>query len=37
VDQDLQTTIGNSTNPYFRDGISFQAPRFTQLTVSVDF
>lgn len=37
VDQDLQTTIGNSTSDTFGDGISFQAPRFTQLTLSVDF
>lgn len=37
VDQDLQTTIGNSTSDTFGDGISFQAPRFTQLTLSMDF
>jgi hypothetical protein len=37
VDQDLQTTIGNGTSDTFGDGISFQAPRFTQLTLSVDF
>jgi hypothetical protein len=37
VDQDLQTTIGNGTSDTFGDGISFQAPRFTQLTVSMDF
>jgi hypothetical protein len=37
VDQDLQTTIGDSTNPYFGNGISYQSPRFAQLTVGVDF
>jgi hypothetical protein len=37
VDQDLQTDISNETNPTFRQPIGFQAPRFTQLTVSVDF
>jgi hypothetical protein len=37
VDQDLQTTIGDSTNENFGSPISFQAPRFTQLTLSMDF
>ncbi|HEX7111806.1 MAG TPA: TonB-dependent receptor [Mizugakiibacter sp.] len=37
VDQDLQTDISDTTNPSFLQGISFQAPRFTQLTVSLDF
>ena len=37
VDQDLQTTIGDSTNQNFGSPISFQAPRFTQLTLSMDF
>ncbi|WP_426701983.1 TonB-dependent receptor [Rhodanobacter sp. Col0626] len=37
VDQDLQTTIGDGTNPYFGDGISYQAPRFAQFTLSLDF
>ena len=37
VDQDLQTTISNDTNPTFGLPIGFQAPRFTQLTVSVNF
>ncbi len=37
VDQDLQTTISDQTNPTFRQGLGFQQPRFTQLTVSVDF
>jgi len=37
VDQDLQTDISNSTSDTFRQPIGFQAPRFTQLTVSLDF
>ncbi|MEI7035584.1 TonB-dependent receptor [Fulvimonas yonginensis] len=37
VDQDLQTDISNETNPTFGLPIGFQSPRFTQLTVSVDF
>lgn len=37
VDQDLQTTIGDGTSSSFGSGIIFQQPRFTQLTVSVDF
>lgn len=37
VDQDLQTTISNDTNPNFRQALRFQQPRFTQLTVSLDF
>jgi len=37
VDQDLQTTISDSTNPTFGDGIRFQSPRYTQLTVTADF
>ncbi|PWK82740.1 TonB-dependent receptor [Fulvimonas soli] len=37
VDQDLQTTISNSTNDTFKQSIGFQSPRFTQLTVAVDF
>ena len=37
MDQDLQTDISNSTNSTFMQPIGFQAPRFTQLTVSVNF
>jgi len=37
VDQDLQTTISNSTNDTFQQPIGFQSPRFTQLTMSVTF
>jgi len=37
VDQDLQTTISNSTSPTFEQPLRFQSPRFAQLTVSVDF
>jgi len=37
VDQDLQTSISEYTNPYFGYGMRFQQPRFTQLTVSLDF
>jgi hypothetical protein len=37
VDQDLQTDISNETNSTFRQPIGFQSPRFTQLTVGVDF
>ena len=37
VDQDLQTSIGDGTNPTFRQPLRFQAPRFAQLTVSLDF
>lgn len=37
VDQDLQTSISNDTNPTFRQPLRFQAPRFAQLTVSLDF
>ena len=37
VDQDLQTTISASTNPYFGEAIATQPPRFAQLTVSADF
>lgn len=37
VDQNLQTTISNSTNANFMDPIRFQSPRYGQLTVSLDF
>ncbi|MGN2252958.1 carboxypeptidase regulatory-like domain-containing protein [Frateuria sp. GZRe12] len=37
VDQDLQTTISNDTSASFMQPIGFQSPRFTQLTVAVDF
>lgn len=37
VDQDLQTTISNSTNPDFRLPLRFTSPRFAQLTMAVDF
>lgn len=37
VDQELQTTISDSTNASFRQGIRFQNPRFAQLTVTADF
>jgi outer membrane receptor protein involved in Fe transport len=37
VDQDLQTTISNSTSSTFEQPLRFQSPRFAQLTVSVDF
>jgi outer membrane receptor protein involved in Fe transport len=37
LDQDLQTTIGNTTNQYFEEPQLFQSPRFAQLTVSLDF
>ncbi|HET6551907.1 MAG TPA: TonB-dependent receptor [Dyella sp.] len=37
VDQDLQTTISDSTSTTFRQPLRFQQPRFAQLTVSVDF
>ena len=37
VDQDLQTTISDSTNASFRQPIRFQSPRFAQLTISADF
>lgn len=45
VDQELQPTVGMSAsdqaqpqyNEYFNVGYGFQAPRYTQLTVSVDF
>ena len=43
VDQDLQTGIGvdengnAAMNPTFKLPIGFQSPRYTQLTVSVDF
>lgn len=37
VDQRLQTTISNSTNPFFLEPVRFQSPRYAQLTVSVDF
>lgn len=37
VDQDLQTDISSATNATFERPIGFQSPRFTQLTVSVDF
>ena len=44
VDQDLQTGLGDNDagtgpayNPTFRLPIGFQAPRFTQLTVTVNF
>jgi hypothetical protein len=37
VDQDLQDNISNTTNPTFQRPLGFQSPRFTQLTVSVDF
>ncbi|MGN6236130.1 TonB-dependent receptor [Dyella sp.] len=37
VDQDLQTDISSSTNSTFRQPIGFESPRFTQLTVAVDF
>jgi hypothetical protein len=37
VDQDLQSAISNETDSTFRLPIGFQSPRFTQLTVSVDF
>lgn len=37
VDQDLQTSISNSTNETFRQPLGFTSPRFTQLTMSVSF
>ncbi|MEO7073318.1 MAG: carboxypeptidase regulatory-like domain-containing protein [Rhodanobacter sp.] len=37
VDQDLQTSISNDTNSTFRQPLGFQSPRFTQLTMSVNF
>ena len=37
VNQDLQSAISNETDATFRLPIGFQSPRFTQLTVSVDF
>ncbi|MGN6227601.1 MAG: TonB-dependent receptor [Dyella sp.] len=44
VDQDLQTSVGEDQvthqpffNSTFRQPIGFQSPRFTQLTVAVDF
>ena len=37
VDQDLQTSISNSTSDTFRQPLGFQSPRFTQLTMSVNF
>ncbi len=37
VDQGLQNTISNSTNPYFGEPIRSQAPRFAQLVLSADF
>ncbi|HEX7112392.1 MAG TPA: TonB-dependent receptor, partial [Mizugakiibacter sp.] len=37
VDQDLQTGISNGLSETFLQGNSFQSPRFTQLTVSLDF
>lgn len=37
VDQDLQTTISNSTNADFRLPLRFTSPRFAQLTVALDF
>ncbi len=37
VNQDLQTAISNETDATFKLPIGFQSPRFTQLTVSVDF
>lgn len=37
VDQDLQTTISNSTSPTFREPTTFTSPRFAQLTLMVDF
>ncbi len=37
VDQDLQTTISNSTNSTFEQPIGFQSPRYAQITVSLDF
>lgn len=37
VDQELQTTISDSTNASFGQGIRFQNPRFAQLTVTADF
>ncbi len=37
VNQGLQNTISNSTNPYFSEPIRSQAPRFAQLVLSADF
>ena len=37
VNQDLQTSISDSTSDTFGEGVRFQSPRFAQLTVSVDF
>ena len=37
VDQDLQSAISNDTDSTFKLPIGFQSPRFTQLTVAVDF
>jgi hypothetical protein len=42
VDQDLQTSIAGEgeepgRNEFFGTGLSFQPPRYAQLTVSVDF
>ncbi|MGN2245405.1 TonB-dependent receptor domain-containing protein [Frateuria sp. GZRR35] len=37
VDQDLQSAISNETDATFRLPIGFQSPRFTQLSVSVNF
>ncbi|UGB38412.1 TonB-dependent receptor [Frateuria soli] len=37
VNQDLQSAISNETDSTFKLPIGFQSPRFTQLTVSVNF
>ncbi|MHB1057403.1 MAG: TonB-dependent receptor [Rhodanobacter sp.] len=37
VNQDLQSAISNETDSTFMLPIGFQAPRFTQLTLSMDF
>jgi hypothetical protein len=36
VDDELETDIG-FINPEYRQGTSYQTPRYAQLTVTVDF
>ncbi|WP_407352075.1 carboxypeptidase regulatory-like domain-containing protein [Luteimonas sp. R10] len=37
VNQQLQTAISNSTNPYFKEPVRFEAPRYAQLVLSLNF
>lgn len=37
VEQELQPTLGEETNPFFGLGYGFQSPRYAQLSVSYDF